>query len=52
MPVSIVISSKNTTVMPSEYLAVYERRSTGSDYLDLSNREHPSANLTNLNMKK
>jgi hypothetical protein len=37
MPVSIVLSSRNTAVKSTEYLAVYERKSTGSEHLDLSN---------------
>jgi hypothetical protein len=37
MPVSIVPSSRNTAVKSTEFLALYERKSTGSDHLDLSN---------------
>jgi hypothetical protein len=37
MPVSIVPSSKNAAGKSTEYLAVYERKSTGSDQFDLSN---------------
>lgn len=37
MPGSLVLSSRNTAVKSTESLAVYERKSTGSEHLDLSN---------------
>jgi hypothetical protein len=37
VPGSILLSSRNTAVKSTESLAVYERKSTGSEHLDLSN---------------
>jgi hypothetical protein len=50
VPVSIVPASKNAAGKSSEYVAVYERKSTGSDHLDMSNREQMPRFSPNINM--
>ncbi|MGA2050264.1 MAG: hypothetical protein ABSG96_21395 [Terracidiphilus sp.] len=52
MPGSIVLSSQNAVGQFTEYLPVEECKSTGSDHLDLSNREQAQADSMNLNMEK